>query len=987
MPRMARTDLEPRYREILLVLCILTLSTAVFLKDTLLFGRRLLPADLLTISEPWQSVLGEQGIHNHYLADPIQTHYPRQTFFWEALKQKHFPTWNPYIFLGLPCDPMTVGVFADIGQLVTSLPTLFLPLDLASGIVAALRLVLSGLFTYLLLRHFKASFGGALVAALVFMFGANTIVWLEYPQHLAAQLWMPLVLLFFDRTLARRRWSDALLTTVFLTLMLYNWYLQLTLYMLWLLFLFFMWHVWRSYRQERSWRAIRTMTLLSIVAIGGALLIASVKTLVYLQTTLSSIRALQERARALSTTSLNQPLFPYLASRLVTLFYPTFYGDGIDHIYWGPGNTVEDAQYLGLVPLYLIAIALCCKPRRRGTIVFTGLGICFLMTRLKLPLFTNLTSLIPLAGLGSISRLATVITFLLAIVAGLGLTALEEKGQTRVRATSNAIVGTLAVNVLTVGTAWWLYRKQLRIRPYTSDHLWIAGAVTAGLLLCLYLFLHKRMKRQLMVLGVALLTFIDLLTFGGDFNTTVLPDTIYPRTEATDFLRRDPTPFRVLVLHTSKEPMKVMPSDTLQMYQIPEVGGRNPHLPRQYYDFFAQVMGEPSVTPNGYLLPSRFKKPVLWGMLNVKYVLSDQDLPADQLEGLHLVYANELRIYRNLKWQPRVFTVPEARLMTSQTELFKALEDPAFDPTREALVLRVPKWISRKPSTFTAERVDLTWVGTNDIVAQARLSQPSLLVLSARYDQGWQVYVDGSQREIYRANGILMAVPIEAGEHSVRFVYTPKSRWWNLSARIVLPLLMAGGLFGLAKRAKKKRNDTSIPWATRWTLLALVGLALASLVPLFPQAPMPERPSTPADQLFGTTFGDVIELEEAILDHGKFVSEGQIELTLHWRALQPIKTSYTVFIHLVGPDGQIQAQRDIGPLDGGYPTNMWQPNELVADHHQLTLSDDSPSGQYRLLVGLYNQASMTRLPAFDRNGERWDADSVWLEAELSRPQF
>jgi hypothetical protein len=60
----AKADLAPRYREMLLVLCILVLATAVYLKDVLFFGQRLLPADLLTYSEPWQSTLGERGIHS-----------------------------------------------------------------------------------------------------------------------------------------------------------------------------------------------------------------------------------------------------------------------------------------------------------------------------------------------------------------------------------------------------------------------------------------------------------------------------------------------------------------------------------------------------------------------------------------------------------------------------------------------------------------------------------------------------------------------------------------------------------------------------------------------------------------------------------------------------------------------------------------------------------------------------------------------------------
>jgi hypothetical protein len=374
-------------------------------------------------------------------------------------------------------------------------------------------------------------------------------------------------------------------------------------------------------------------------------------------------------------------------------------------------------------------------------------------------------------------------------------------------------------------------------------------------------------------------------------------------------------------------------------------------------------------------------------MLNVKYILSKQDLTADQPKGLHLVYVNEIKIYRNLEWLPRVFTVPEVQVLTSETELLKALNDPAFEPRRKTLMLRAPKWASEKGSSFTADQVNPIWIGTNDVKAQVRLSQPRLVVLSAQYDHGWQVYVDGSQREVYRANGILMAVPVEAGEHSVHFVYAPKSQRWNLIARSATPLLIAGAFFALTKHSNKGQNDLSRSWTIRRALFALVGLAVASLIPLFLQAPMPERSLPPPSQVIETTFGDLVRLEEVVLNDEKFASEGQIELTLYWRALQSMRTSYTVFVHVVGPDGLIYTQRDISPLDGGYPTNMWQPNELVADHHRLTLPDNSPPGQYRLMVGLYNQATMERLPAFNLDRERWAADGVWLEADLLRPEL
>ena len=50
-----------------------------------------------------------------------------------------------------------------------------------------------------------------------------------------------------------------------------------------------------------------------------------------------------------------------------------------------------------------------------------------------------------------------------------------------------------------------------------------------------------------------------------------------------------------------------------------------------------------------------------------------------------------------------------------------------------------------------------------------------LLVLSDTYYPGWKAYVDGQETPIYPTDVALRSVYLEAGEHEVRFVYSPAS--------------------------------------------------------------------------------------------------------------------------------------------------------------------------------------------------------------------
>ncbi|MBN1954755.1 MAG: glycosyltransferase family 39 protein [Anaerolineae bacterium] len=87
-----------------------------------------------------------------------------------------------------------------------------------------------------------------------------------------------------------------------------------------------------------------------------------------------------------------------------------------------------------------------------------------------------------------------------------------------------------------------------------------------------------------------------------------------------------------------------------------------------------------------------------------------------------------------------------------------------------------------------------------------------------------------------------------------------------------------------------------------------------------------------------------------------------LTLTLYWRALTEIETSYTVFVHLLAPQGGTAAQHDGIPAGGTYPTPLWLPGEVVADTHVLDLPPGLPPGTYPLEVGLYVVETGVRLP-------------------------
>jgi uncharacterized membrane protein len=86
-----------------------------------------------------------------------------------------------------------------------------------------------------------------------------------------------------------------------------------------------------------------------------------------------------------------------------------------------------------------------------------------------------------------------------------------------------------------------------------------------------------------------------------------------------------------------------------------------------------------------------------------------------------------------------------------------------------------------------------------------------------------------------------------------------------------------------------------------------------------------------------------------------------LEVDLYWRAIGTTDQAYTVFVHLVGPDGRLYGQQDNPPGNGTLATDRWQPGDLIRDSYRLMINANAPPGDYRLAVGLYDPATLERL--------------------------
>jgi len=114
---------------------------------------------------------------------------------------------------------------------------------------------------------------------------------------------------------------------------------------------------------------------------------------------------------------------------------------------------------------------------------------------------------------------------------------------------------------------------------------------------------------------------------------------------------------------------------------------------------------------------------------------------------------------------------------------------------------------------------------------------------------------------------------------------------------------------------------------------------------------------------------------------------GTLDVTLYWRALQPVEECYTVFVHVIDASNRIWGQKDFTPLGGSYPAFLWIPKwlegQVIDDRYTVVLDPQTPPGEYWIEVGMYGIATIRRVPIFDQKlnltGDRVILESIRVE--------
>jgi len=738
----------------------------------------------------------------------------RQLFPWkhlaiESYREGQIPLWNPYNLSGNPLMAnFQSGVFYPLN-------VVFLPNFLTGWALFVLSIpILASFFTYIFLRELNVGRKASIFGAISFAFSSYMTVWMEYGNVGHTFLWLPLALFFTERLSKNFSIKTAIFLIASLTASFLAGYIQGYFYIvLTLMFYFFIKSKYlKTFRLKKF--------LLFLLFLLYPILLSAFQFVPTLELfTLSS-------RNNYTLSQIDKLLNPVWYT--ITTIVPNFFGHPASRNHWFYGTYIERVSYFGFIPFVFAIYALFNIKKRKELLIFGGLflGSLFLATNLFITKFIYLFPL-PIISTTVPTRILSLFVFGGSILASFGLDLYLQKNNHKLSGILKIIA---AIFVLMWGGV-------IGILEFSKNPQWLSNiAVTKNNIILPTLFLislaslifinfllNKRYKKaisNIVILGIFILTLFDLFYFFHKITPFSPKEYIYPPTDVFEYLKKDASIYRSWGYGSGSL------ENNFQTYEkIFSTDGYEPLHSKIYSELISaskngaiesRIAGSDANIAGGWGeddLKNNFSRQRIMNITGVKYVLNkttdstsftkpDYKTFPDSIYKL-IWQKGEWQIYENKQVLPRIFLADNFIVVSDKKKIIKTLLDSNFDP-KKTLVLEedIPNFkIGDKRG-----KVEIVNYAGNNILLRTNAENNTLLFVSDNYFPGWKASVDGNTSKIYKANYAFRAVPVPAGQHEVKFSYSPKSFTIGLVISMISFLSMLIFILTFLIRRKRSRH-------------------------------------------------------------------------------------------------------------------------------------------------------------------------------------
>jgi hypothetical protein len=675
---------------------------------------------------------------NTALADSVVSFAPAMSYVRESLAMGQLPLWNPYTEFGLPFFAQSQwGLLSPVQIPLLAFPTRY-SVETAQTLTGMLKIAVAGAGAFLLARRLRCSRSSAGVAAIAYMFGGYTTVWLSMPAT-SVTAFLPWICLGVEWVLMGRRvWLGAAGLAAALAAAVLGGHPEIVLFTVTGAVMYAAVRVLLERRALRGELAVRATALAtgSILALGICAIVLLPATELFVRSVDSGIRAANYAdsflpwSRLLHVVDVNHGGSPIEGKPEIGHFFSSWAAP------W----------YVGVTAALLVPVAIVRRDRR--LVPFAAVALATITVVMNLWPYRVLIDVIPsLGGVYKPNALA-LWSFALAMASGLGADGFQRfvAGRAQrpwlVPAVGIALCATLFAELYSWGHDYNPRVPRSRVAVPPPPEL---AATPPG----------KGAPRTV-VLGNALRAQLPTLFRRGDIRG-------YGQPTRRDYDRF----FKAVVVNY---PPGFYATDAA--YKINDL---RPNA--------ARVLESAGMThvawSDGEWRLRGFDR-VRTGTLNVArgrgdgnraYVVYDYEVIGEDAAAVRRVGSRS--------FDPKRGVV-----------LAHAPEGVAQGRSRGDASPR------GKPTSPRVTRYE-----NNEIVVEVAMLRPGVLVLTDSIYPGWTATVDGRDAQVIRANGLFRAVGVPAGRHVVRFRYQPASITVGAGISLLSVLATIGlALFDLRRR-------------------------------------------------------------------------------------------------------------------------------------------------------------------------------------------
>ncbi len=461
-------------------------------------------------------------------------------------------------------------------------------------------------------------------------------------------------------------------------------------------------------------------------------------------------------------------------------------------LYWGPQPFTEGPCYIGAIAIFLFVLG-CFIVRGSikwwllGCIAFSFMlawGKNFFLTDIMLDYFPMYNKFRTVSMILIVAGICIPFLGILALDKILKQEISKEEFLKAFKRTSIIVGGVLLLYIFFAGSFFsftspsdaqlpdWLKgtlptdrASLLRIDAIRSlIFIALAGVV-------IYFYFIKKLGQKYFLGILAVLVFLDLWMVDkrylneDNFLSKRETANLITATQADQYILQDKD-LNYRVLNLTQSPF----NESHTSYFHKSIGGYHAAKIRRYQDLIDRSIQPEMASLQSVLknqvsyatIDSALEKLKILNMLNTKYIIINP-------EGQPLT--NKFAL--GYAW-----FVNNAKLVGNADEEIASLKD--FDPSKTAIVdKRFANLLSNLPNqndTSSLGTIKLLDIKPDYIAYQTKTNRKNLAVFSEVYyneNKGWNMYIDGKKETHLRANYVLRAAVIPAGEHKVEFRFEP----------------------------------------------------------------------------------------------------------------------------------------------------------------------------------------------------------------------